>query len=168
MRLDIPRLVNALPLRRVVTFLAVSAMTIPSSACGPTEPEGCDICTTSGIVEGTITHQDGSPVSGVQLDVRAFRDSCGADADAQAFGGTDNGWPVTRADGSYEAQPISIFGPLEAHCLRLTLNPRDDARWLAKVSAEFERTLEFRADYRGPSHDRVLIDWALDDGADGK
>lgn len=135
--------------------------TVVLGGCGLVEPEGCDICTTSAIVEGRITYEDGSPVSGVQLDIRAFEHSCTTEPTTPAKGGTDNGWPIVANDGSYEARPISLFGPFTARCFVLTLNPRDDSRWLPRTSAEFEGELEFRADYKGPERDRLQIDWVL-------
>ena len=73
---DIARSGERAPYGLGVKLLPVFAAAMLAAACGLTEPEGCDICTTSGVVDGRITHQDGSAVSGVQLDVRAFRDSC--------------------------------------------------------------------------------------------
>lgn len=137
--------------------------TVALAGCGLVEPGGCDICTTSALMEGRITYEDGSLVSGVQLDIQAFEDSCTTELTGQAWGGTDNGWPIVAQDGSYEARPISLHGPFTARCFILTLNPRDDTRWLSRVSAEFEGELEFRQDYEGPARDRLRIDWVLAD-----
>lgn len=142
-------------------LMAALSIVLLGGCTSSIRPEGCDLCTTSAIVHGRITYPDGSSVAGVQLDIQAFADSCTTGFSAQSQGGTDNGWPVTRADGSYEARPISLFGPFTARCFVLTLNPRNDARWLPKTSAQFEGALEFRDDYKGPPRDQLQLDWTL-------
>jgi hypothetical protein len=44
--------------------------------CGTTEPRGCDLCTTSAIIYGTVQTVTGERVASVLIDAEVHRDSC--------------------------------------------------------------------------------------------
>jgi hypothetical protein len=143
---------NMVP-RRALLMLPVAWV----FACGLTEPEGCDPCTTSAVVYGTVVDADGAPVVGVQVDIRAYEGSC---SDSFPKGGTDNGWPLTNAHGKYRARPISLFSPFTAKCLTITANPRNDPRWPAGADTAVAE-VRFLSDYRSSARDSVEINLRL-------
>ena len=138
--------------RASLTLLAVGL-----SACGLTEPEGCDLCTTSAVVYGRVLDSDGGPVAGVQVDIQAFEGSC---SDRRRKGGTDNGWPSTNAQGKYRSRPISLFSPFTANCLIITANPRSDPRWPASADTA-NAEVRFLSDYRSSARDSVELNLSL-------
>jgi hypothetical protein len=125
------------------------------AACDLTEPNGCDLCTTSAVVYGTVLDSAGAPIVGVQVDVRAFETAC---TGGSPKGGTDNGWPITNAQGRYSARPISIYGPFTTDCLIVTANPRNDVRWPVESDTAQIR-LRFLDDDK--SNDRDSVEFNL-------
>ena len=131
-----------------------SLLTGLAIACS-TEPEpGCDVCTSSAIVYGTITSPTGAPVAGAGVRVEAFRDACVAAGGAPE---TTHG-STTPADGSYRGHLLATIAPFRA-CLRVTVTPHP-------LSGLAPRTMEgvevsFLADYGANDRDSVRVDVAL-------
>lgn len=125
-------------------------------ACdGTTGPEGCDVCTTSAVVFGTVVTSGGDPVVGAPMDVRAFDSTCDAEF---PNGGTDGLLPKTDEQGRYRAQPFSLSGPFTARCFRVTVNPEASVEGIPVDTVETMGVVEFRSDFTGGARDSLRID----------
>ena len=122
-------------------------------ACRDTTPPGCDMCTTSAIVRGTVRRADGSPVPDVTITIDAHAQSCGG----PTYTSSD---PVRTAnDGSYRSDFKSITGPFLA-CLVVSGVPPAATGLRAVVDSG--ATVMFRADYGGDGqHDSTRVDLVL-------
>jgi hypothetical protein len=103
-------------LRRLWTLVGMAAASAGVAAC-TTEPVGCDICTTSAIVYGTVRSGGGFPVARAQVSVEARQTSCrGMNVDLSG------GAATTDTIGNYRVELISPFSPT-AVCLVVTAQP---------------------------------------------
>lgn len=133
---------------RSVSVLIVSAVT----ACS-TEP-GCDICTSSAIVYGTVTTNTGTPVGGARVDVEAFRETCGVGAAYR-----ETSLPrVTAVDGSYRDRPFAGASPFRA-CVRVTVTPPSGSGLSLRTVEGAE--VRFLEDHRARDRDSVRVDVTL-------
>jgi hypothetical protein len=137
-------------------YLAIVAVLFALGCSKSTDP-GCDVCTTSAVVFGSITDHAGSPVVGMPLDIRVFAEGCGS---GSMRGGSDSGVPRTDGAGQYRATVLSLFSPFTARCFVLTSNPNAQGDW---PTAQLEQpgALELRADYNAGPRDSIRIDFQL-------
>ena len=100
-------------LRRLLPLVGPVAAVAAFAAC-TTEPVGCDICTTSAIVYGTVRSGSGFPVARARVSVEARETSCrGTLVD---FSGA---FATTDSIGNYRVGLVSPFSPT-AVCLIVT------------------------------------------------
>jgi hypothetical protein len=116
------------------------------SGCGISGPSGCDICTTSAIVYGTVRASDGQGLSAVRITIEARAPSCRASGI-----GVNNGPIVSDSQGNYRGFVISLFAPT-AVCLLVTGQPSDSARLRTAADTGHVVRLE------DPGQDSVRVD----------
>lgn len=127
------------------------AMTLAAGGCDITE--GCDICTTSALVFGTVSDDEGLPLVGVGVQVFAYRDGC-----ADEFSSAGTGDAIrTDSQGRYRALPLSVFEPFTAQCVVVAVNPLEEGDWPV-VSDTVDVSLEFRQNVSGTVQDSVRVD----------
>jgi hypothetical protein len=142
---------NPLSLTTYSSVLVLAALA--AFACA-TEPQGCDICTTSAIVYGSVRDTAGRPVSGAPVTADVFRDSCANGNPA----GASNGPIVTDPSGNYRGQVLSLSGPFHA-CLRVAAHAPTGSPWRDTTASG--AGIDFRADFPVGPHDSVRVDLVL-------
>ena len=142
-------------MRRFTTpILIVYCGTALACARG-TEPQGCDICTTSTVVYGTVRSVAGVAVSGVRITVDARKTSCSANSI-----GALRGPATTDSQGFYRAIVISYFAPT-AVCLITTAAPPGGSSYVG--AADTGHVVRLQPDYPPgqQSRDSVRVDLVL-------
>jgi hypothetical protein len=138
-------------LAKPVALLA--SVALAAIACA-TESQGCDLCTTSAIVYGTVRDTADQPVPNTLIRVDAFQDSCTAGTPI----GTVSIPASSGAAGAYRARPFSGFGPFQA-CLRVTAYAPAGSPWSDTVLTG--AVVRFREDFGSGPHDSVQVDVVL-------
>lgn len=122
------------------------------SASGPTQ-DGCDVCTTSAVVSGTVRDTAGNGVPGALVTVRVFSADTARPQDNVSPTNANN--PVrTDLTGAFRAQPITPLAPFRA---RVVVTVAPPAQY-ADTSASGAAGVEFRADSRGVRRDSTRVD----------
>jgi|SRR5919108_3750894 hypothetical protein len=119
-----------------------------------TEPAGCDICTTSAILYGSVRDTAGQPIAGASITASAFKDSCTNSLPA----GSTNTSPITDALGNYRGQMLSLYGPFHA-CLQVTAHAPTGSPWRDTTGSG--KVIDFRSDFPVGPHDSVRVDLVL-------
>ena len=138
---------------KVCVALASVAILLFVVACRDSMPPGCDICTTSAVIRGTVRRADGTPVPDVAVTIEAHAQSC----NGPTYTFSD---PVRTAnDGSYRSVPKSLTGPFLACLVVSGLPPASTG---LRAAADSGATVMFRADYGGDGqHDSTRVDLVL-------
>ena len=119
-----------------------------ATGCGISGPSGCDICTTSAVVYGTVRSSDGNVLTAARITIEARAPSCQADAI-----GFTSGSIVTDSLGNYRGFVISLFAPTAA-CLIVTAQPADSVRF--RIAADTGHVV--RLESSDGSQDSVRVD----------
>ena len=141
-----------------VLLLATLAVLLGAGCTEPVNGGGCDLCTTSAVIRGTVLDSAGIPTSAVAVIAAAFRDSCSGQHPPLA--GVDPLLPQTDSLGRYQFLMRSPMGPFSGcvgvwgHSLRDSTLVADTA-WATALVA-------FRADYpAGQPRDTVTVNLVL-------
>jgi hypothetical protein len=127
-------------------------LTLAIVACS-SEPDVCDICTTSAIVYGTVHRTGGAAVAAAPVYIGIYRESCDGDVEVPGDG------VITAADGSYRTQPAAFTGQFTA-CVRVTVQEPGSASGDPGVTVE--GTVEFLPDFgSGQQRDSTRVDVEL-------
>jgi hypothetical protein len=124
-----------------------------TGGCHLTGPDGCDLCTTSGVVYGVVRDDTGVPVANAAVRIQAFFADSTQARTTVAVGHT-NLVARTNATGAYRDQPFSFDAPFRASLVVVVTLPSDGTVALVLNAAE----VEFRSDYHGPARDSVRVD----------
>jgi hypothetical protein len=120
-------------------FLLVLAITF---GCSRTTEPGCDICSSSAIVYGTIRSPTGVALLGAVVTVEAYRDVCSG--------------PIE--DGAYRVAPISVSAPFVACIIVRVTSPGGSG---LAAAADSGAVVRFTADVGGGAHDSTRVDIQL-------
>ncbi len=132
------------------TALLVCLSLCMATACGISGPSGCDICTTSAVVYGTVRSSDGNALPAARITIEARAPSCHARGI-----GFNSGAIATDSLGNYRAFVISLFAPA-AVCLIVTAQPADTGRF--HVAADTGHVVSLESDYANQGQDSVRVD----------
>jgi hypothetical protein len=141
-------------MRRIV-LVSLALASFFAAGCGfGTDPSGCDICTTSAIVYGTVRDLAGVPIAGVRVAIEARAPSC------QSSGIGSNQMPlVTDALGNYRAITLSPSGPRTV-CLIVAVQP--PAMSAFGPAADTGHMVRLEDDFPATqAHDSVRVDLTL-------
>jgi hypothetical protein len=128
----------------------IFVLTLAIVACS--EPEGCDICTTSAVVYGTVRQPGGAAVASAPVLIGIYRESCDGEVEIPGDG------LITAADGSYRTQPAAFTGQFTA-CVRVTVQEPGSS---GDPGVTVEGAVEFLPDFgSGQQRDSVRVDVEL-------
>jgi hypothetical protein len=133
-------------------WLVVPAMAM--MACGDSST-GCDFCTSSAIVYGTVRRPDSSPVPGAPVTVTPFRNSCDS-GDSPAL--PDVG-VTTGSDGGYRQEVFAGTGDDFTACVRVAVREPGSEVGSTAVTADGV-PVEFRVS-DGRERDSIQVDVEL-------
>ena len=144
-------------MRRLTTPVLLAFCGIALSCGRGTEPQGCDICTTSAVVYGTVRSAAGVAVAGARITVEARKTSCSA----SSMGGLRDP-TTTDSQGYYRGIVISPIGPT-AVCLITTAAPPAGSSYVA--ATDTGHVVRLQPDYPpGQMRDSVRVDLVLPSG----
>jgi hypothetical protein len=137
-------------------FVLLLALGLALASCR--EPIGCDLCTTSVTVRGTVRTAAGAPAPGVTVTLEPFSDSCGG-RPLLVFDRRTGNPPIqlqTDAEGRYQ---VVLFAPTSPgpRCTRVTVTPPA----ALGTAQQLERTIPFAADSPRASTAVAVIDVQL-------
>lgn len=131
-------------------FLLVLAITF---GCSRTTEPGCDICSSSAIVYGTIRSPTGVALLGAVVTVEAYRDVCSGPIEGESS------LPFqTGSDGAYRVAPISVSAPFVACIIVRVTSPGGSG---LAAAADSGAVVRFTADVGGGAHDSTRVDIQL-------
>ena len=145
----------------VIGRLATAAALLPVVALACHEvwpPRGCDLCTTSAVVVGTVRDSLGAPARFVLPGATVFVDSC----TGTRLNLTPTGYGLRTTDetGRYALALRAGLAPFQA-CIEMTAVLISDTNYGVDTVVAGKR-LQFRADYpAGGAHDTLTIDLVL-------
>jgi hypothetical protein len=140
---------------KTIRVLVVSIAEVIASACSGFGGEpGCDLCTTSAIVYGSVHGATGAPVSGASVTADIRIDSC------QGMSvGSLGGPSIADALGVYHLRARSLSAPAAA-CLLLTVQPPTGSGLRAIVDTG--HVVRLQADWpSGAVLDSVRVDFVI-------
>lgn len=140
-------------MRRTIVETAFAIVCATALACSlDTGPRGCDICTTSAIVFGTVRSASGTPVPGARVSVEARETSCRG----TQIGGED---AIADTSGAYRVRLRSPEAPT-AVCLVVTGVPPTSSGMMS--GSDTGHVVRMQPDYgRDESTDSVRVDLTL-------
>lgn len=131
------------------------------AACGGgTGITGCDLCTSSALVYGTVTSADGSPVPAAMVTASGWRLGCPGEGGKGPF--FDSPDLATDESGEFRTVVTALLGP-ELMCLVVRADPSADSGLLpmADTGATVMLTPDFN---RAEPMDSVRVDLVLPRG----
>lgn len=134
-------------MQRIKWFVMLLGFAL-ATGCGISGPSGCDICTTSAVVYGTVRSSDGNALSAARITIEARSPSCRSDDT-----GLNSGSIATDSLGNYRGYVISLFAPT-AVCLIVTAQPADSARF--RIAADTGHVVSLESS--DASQDSVRVD----------
>jgi hypothetical protein len=136
-------------MNKSVSFLALCLAVM---GCSRTTEIGCDPCTTSAIVYGTVRTSDGAPIAAARIDVDAYLDQCSG-----PHWGQTNVPAQSDVDGRYRSSPSSPAAPFSA-CVVVRVTPPSGSSFASAASSG--AFVQFR-DSRSTGLDSSRVDIAL-------
>lgn len=139
--------------KTVSRFCSCLALCCAVIACSPTTDVGCDVCTTSALVYGTVRTADGAPIAGARIDIDAYLDDCSG-----PHWGQTNVPAQSDGDGKYRGSLLSPAAPFSACVVVLATPPSGSGLITTTNSGSF---VQFRANFRSTGLDSTRVDIAL-------